>query len=289
MMAGIPLVVPFGREGASDRAARVFAAALARSGGDALAIENLSGGGGLDGVLRANALAAGGAPVLLLATPSTHVLLPARRGRQHAPAGSFRPMVGLGSAPNVLLASPRLGVRSCEELVRLARERHLTYASAGTGQTIHVCTALFCEQAAISMTHRPYEKGSALAYGDLAAGEVHVYFDNLLGCRDRIEAGDAVPLAVSSAERSAGLPQVPTLAECGFEGHALDVWMGIFGANLAEAPAKHIGALDADQAFGKRLAEMGLAGGPLSSQAFSLQVEGSAPDWLRALEAAEHG
>ena len=199
----IPFVVPFGWDGAADRAARAWAA-------DKLEIENRPGEGGLLGVRRANELARAGNPVLLLGTPSTHILLPARLGDSARIDPAFVPIAALPSEPNVLLVSPRLGVRTVDELVERARRERLTYASAGTGQTIHVCTALFCEEAGIAMAHRPYDQGSATAYDDLLAGRVHVYFDNLLACRERIERGDVIMLAKSP----------------------LDVWLAVFGANV---------------------------------------------------------
>ena len=219
-MTGVPFVVPFGRDGAADRAARSWA-------GGAFDIRNRPGEGGLLGVKLANELARAGNPVLLLATPSTHILLPARLGAAARVDDSFRPIAELPSAPNVLLVSPRLGVATVDGLIDRARREKLTYASAGTGQTIHVCTALFCAQAGISMTHRPYDAGSATAYDDLLAGRVHVYFDNLLACRERIERGDVIMLASSP----------------------LDVWLAVFGVNPAERP------IDADPAVAARLSE----------------------------------
>ncbi len=229
---------------------------------------------------RANALARSGEPVLLLGTPTTHVLLPARLGGEEAPDASFQPVAGLGSAPNVLLVSPTLGVSSVDRLVAKARTATLTYASAGTGQTIHVCTALFCAQAGVRMIHRPYDSGSATAYGDLAAGRVHVYFDSLLGCRERLARGDAVALAVSSRRRSIALPEVPTLAECGFPDHAMDVWLGVF-AHAWRAPGD-----TADPALATALAALGLSGGPTSAAVLAAEVAESAPRWRRALEVA---
>ena len=230
-MRDLRFVVPFGRHGAADRAARKWSSSGRRPGIDYL-IENLPGEGGLLGVRRANELARAGEPVLLLGTPTTHVLLPTRCGE--APLESFAPVAFIDSVPNVLLAAPGLGVRSVDELIALARRQPLTYASAGAGQTIHVCTTLFCALAGIGMTHKPYDAGSATAYADIATGEVHVYFDSLLGCRERVERGQVVALAISSVERHAELRRTPTLAECGFPDHALDVWLGVFGHGVAD-------------------------------------------------------
>ena len=247
-MPTVRFVVPFGHDGAADRAARAFASSprAPQSCSDPetdLHIENHPGSGGLLGVQRANALARAGEPVLLLATPSTHILLPARLGTQARVDDAFRPVAELPSAPNVLLASPRLGVGTVDDLVARARREPLTYASAGFGQTIHVCTALFCAQHGITMAHRPYDAGSATAYDDLLAGRVHVYFDNLLACRERVERREVVVLARSP----------------------LDVWLAVFGANLEAT------FIQGDRVAATRLAH---------------RIEGSREGWERALAAA---
>ena len=279
-------VVPFGSQGAADRAARAVALSIGADG-MTLEVENVPGGGGLAGVRRAKALVAGSRdPVLLLATPSTHVLLPARLGPQAGPGSAFEPLLGLGSAPNVLLASPRLGVHNVGELVARARAGDLVYGSAGTGQTIHVCSALFCEQAGIRMAHRPFDEGSAGAYPELVDGRIHVYFDNLLGCREAIGRGDALALAVSSLRRSDLVPHVPTLAECGFPGHALDVWFGVFGAGVDSPWRSRIASAREDERLREQLQGLGLAGGPVDGEALAAIVAASAPRWLEALRSA---
>jgi tripartite-type tricarboxylate transporter receptor subunit TctC len=280
----IRCIVPFGHGGAADRAARAFAQALASPDGG-IAIENVPGEGGLAGVRRANSLAAEGDPVLLLGTPTTHLLLPARLGSDAAPDAAFAPLLALGSAPNVLLASARLGVDSVEALVARARSETLVYASAGAGQTIDVCTAYFCALAGIAMMHRPYDSGSVHAYGDLAAGRVHVYFDNVLACRGAIALGDAVPLAVSDRARSRLLPDVPTLAESGFPDHALDVWFGAFGAAFPEGGVDRLDGAAADPEFTAALEALGLSGGAAPGAALARQVVASTAGWRRALAA----
>lgn len=269
--------MPFGADGAADRAARAFCAALPDPAG--IVVENVPGAGGMLGLERANALAARGDAVMLLGTPTTHVLLPAREAV--VPASVFTPLIGFGSAPNVLLVPRLLGVRSLGDLLTRARAERLTYASAGTGQTIHVCSAWLCRLAGIEMSHRPYEGGSASAYSDFDAGRVHVYFDNLLGCRERIASGHAVPLAVSARQRSAALPDVPTLAECGFGRHVLEVWLGAFVANAAP----DVTVAMASAGFAHRLRELGLDGGPLDATRFARTVEASRAAWTEALEA----
>lgn len=276
-------VVPFGPGGAADRAARTFAAHLAAAG-ISLAIENIPGAGSLEGVRRANALARSGAAVLLLGTPSTHVLLAARDAG--APDPAFVALAGLGSAPNVLLAAGALRVASVQALIGRARRERLTYASAGTGQTIHLASAWFCALAGIAMDHRSFDAGSASAYAELASGRVHVYFDSVLACREAIAQGLVVPLAVSDAERSPLLPSVPTLAECGFPRHALDVWFAVFGAHLEPAARSRIAARVHDRALVAALGALGLTGGVLPASVLETRVADSAGPWREALAAA---
>ena len=294
-MADIPFIVPFGRDGAADRAAWAYSdrfthpatsprAALLRAvhgrkagtghlplapqGGSEpnLVIENHPGSGGLLGLQRASASARGGGPVLLLATPSTHILLPARVGSAAGLEQAFRPLIELGSGPHVLLVSPQLGTTNAAGLVERARAERLIYASAGAGQTGHVCAAYFCALAGISMAHRPYVEGSAAPYEDLKAGRVHAYFDNIIGCRDHVFHGEAIPLAISAAARIGEMPDVPTLAECGMPEHALDVWHAVFGANVDGATFQRLGANEA------------------AALALSHRIDRSRPAWLQALE-----
>ncbi|MCC6869014.1 MAG: tripartite tricarboxylate transporter substrate binding protein [Burkholderiales bacterium] len=304
-MSRIRFIVPFGRGGASDRAARSLAGSVeASAAADAqaqeatgigsiessrcwvLIIENLPGAGGRFGVARANQLARSGIPTLLLGTPTTHILLRARLGEAAAPDDAFRPLIGLGSAPSVLLVSPRLGVRSVGELIARATRERLVYASAGAGQTIHVLTALFCRQAGIRMTHKPYDGGSAAAYPDLIAGRIHVYFDNLLGCRDMVAQGRVVPLAVSDAQRCHLLPEVPSLAEAGIRWQAPEVWLGVFCARCPDGFADPIVRTLRDVALADELRKLGLAGGPVGPEGMATQLESSTPEWRRALAAS---
>lgn len=245
------------------------------------AVENVPGAGGLRGLEHANGLAQRGEPVLLLGTPTTHILLPARG--KGGPDRRFAPLAGFGSAPNVLLVPPVLEVRDLAQLIARARRERLVYASAGAGQTIHVCSAHFCSLAGIAMDHREYAGGSATAYADFAAGRVHMYFENLLGCREHIASGAARPLAVSAPHRSRALPQVPTLAECGYPAHALDVWLGAFAANATPDTSRAM----SNGGFAARMQALGLEGGPLDGTAFMARIAGSRQAWNEALAALD--
>ena len=173
--------------------------------------------------------------------------------------------------------SPKLDVGSVDELVARASVEELAYASAGTGQTIHLCGAWFAYLAGVRMRHVPYDGGSATAYPDLLAGRVHVYFDSLLGAREHIDSGAVRVLAVSSLARHPIVAHVPTLAECGFPEHALDVWLGVFATDSVGV---------ASQPDAAALAQLGLRGGPTSAAALDSEIETSREHWLAALRVA---
>jgi tripartite-type tricarboxylate transporter receptor subunit TctC len=242
------LIVPYGREGASDRVARVMAAGLAARRGEPVPIENRPGGGTVPGTLAA-AQAPADARTLLLVTVTNYCIAPLLDpALPFAPQRDFEILAVCGDAPNVLAVPPCLGVDSVAALVATARARPgaLAFASAGAGQTIHLCGAVFRALAGIDIRHVPYAQGSAAAYDDLRAGRVHLMFDSLIGALPDLRSGALRALAVVAPARVATLPEVPTMAECGFGAFAAPIWLGL--AIRAGAPAAERERLRADLA-----------------------------------------
>jgi hypothetical protein len=136
-----------------------------------------------------------------------------------------------------MLARPGLA-KSVAEVIALARRSPgaLRYASAGAGQTIHLCAALFASRAGVELTHVPYASGSMAGLTDLMAGKVDLMFDNALPALPYVHDGKVVALAVAASLALPDLPHVPTLAEAGVAGCEADIWMGLF-APAATAPA----------------------------------------------------
>jgi tripartite-type tricarboxylate transporter receptor subunit TctC len=231
------LIVPFGRDGAADRVARRLTRTLAARGME-LAVENHPGDGGLSGM----ALAADAADALLLGTSTLFCIAPQLQPEQ---AGGLREAFAavalIGAIPNVLVVAPALGVRSVAELVALAKSKPgaLAYASAGSGQTIHLCGALFAARCGLDLRHAPYAQGSPLAHPELLAGRVAMMFESLAAVLAYVAEGRLLALAVSGTQRSALLPGVPTMAEAGVAGFDLDIWFGL------HAPKRTPGAISA--------------------------------------------
>lgn len=212
----IKLLVPFPPGGNVDLSARILAPALAKELGQPVIVENKAGAGGTLGLDAVAKSAPDGytlgiaSPVNHLAAPSLYPKLPYDSIRDFTPVGL------IASVPMVLVVGPSLPVKSVPELLALARSRKgaMTMASAGSGSGNHIVGALFQDATGTQFVHVPY-KGSAPANTDLAGGHVDIHFDQLSSVLPLVQGGKLRPLAVTTAKRSALMPDVPTLAEAG--------------------------------------------------------------------------
>ena len=224
-------IVPFGLDGAVDRVARM----VARFCHETVSIENMPGGGGVPGTQRVvDSPASATLPMVLLCGSVSNLSIAplVQPALPYDPERDLRPLALVGYAPNVLTVPPSLGVDSVERLIRLARAQPgaLAYASAGAGQTIHLCGELFCAHARIELRHVPYDRGSATAHAELAAGQVHLMFDSLIGVTEAIRSGRERALAVLAEQRHPLIAEVPTMAECGFDNFHAPIWIGLFAS-----------------------------------------------------------
>lgn len=242
----VTIIVPFGRDGASDRLARVVGARLAERWGVEVSFDNRPGDGAVAGT-AAGARAAPDGHTLVFGSSSTHSIAPALRSLPYDPVADFAPLALFGWAPNLMLVRPGLA-KSVTEVLALARKSPgaLRYASAGTGQTIHLCGALFAARAGIDLTHVPFDSGSMDGLNALMAGEVDLMFDNVLAALPYIRDKRVAALAVAGSLRFGELPGVPTLEEAGVPGCAADIWLGLFAP--AATPAAALQALRNDLA-----------------------------------------
>ena len=241
----VRLIVPFTPAGATDLLARGFGDALAKRTGRMVVVENRPGAGGNLGAELAARAAADGhtlliAPLTIYAAGTT--LQPTRAFDL---VRDFAPVATLARVPHVLVASPGLGVADVPALIRAARERpgRIVLASQGVGTISHLEGALFQHMAGVEFTHVPY-KGSAPALLDLAGGRVQIMFDSVAAALPQIRAGRLRALAVTTAARTAILPEIPTVAEDGIPGYAAESWVGILVP--AQTPRADVDRLAAD-------------------------------------------
>jgi tripartite-type tricarboxylate transporter receptor subunit TctC len=227
----VKVLVPFAPGGNTDGIARLVAQRLAESLGQAFIVENHAGAGGIVAA-ELTARAAPDGYTLMMAALSQIAILPVLKKTDYNPISDFAPIVNVASNPFCLMTSPRFEPKTLQEFVDYVKQRpgQLSYASGGVGSVGHLTMVLFCQLAGLNMVHVPYQGGGPAISG-LLAEEVLVYFGNLSEALPH--AGTTLRLlATSGAQRSKKLPDIPTVAECGYPGFHSETWNGLI------APAK---------------------------------------------------
>ena len=223
----IRIVVPFSAGGAVDGPTRVIAQELSKRLAQQVNVENRPGAGatlGSESVARA----AADGYTLLLASQTNAISATLYPKLNFQPLDDFAPISLLGREPAVLVVNPKLPVRSVAELIAYLKERpgQIDYASSGNGSGQHLFAAQFLSLAGLRMNHIPY-RGSAQATTDLIGGQVMLAMPGIAGMLGHIRSGKLQALAVTSAQRSPQLPDVPTLAEAGVPAMVAYVWLGL--------------------------------------------------------------
>lgn len=232
----VRLINPFPPGGGTDTFARPLAARLSQALGQQFIVENLGGAGGTVGAARAAKEAPDGYVFLIGAVHHTiaetlYTKLPYRLERD------FVPITVIATVPNVIVVNPKHNFKNLEELIAFAKKNpgKLNYGSAGNGTTHHLAGELFKQVTGTELTHVPY-KGAGPLMQDLLAGQVDLAFDGLGSSAAQIKSGKLRPLAVTTAKRSALLPDVPTAAEAGVKGYELTTWYAVWAVKGTPQP-----------------------------------------------------
>ena len=222
----IRLVVPFPPGGLIDNMARLIGPKLSQELGQAVVIENKPGVGGNLGAAEVARANADGYTLLMASPPLT--ISPAVYPKLPYTPDQIKPVALLGRVPNVLMVNPASGINTLAELTARVKARPgaLNYASNGQGTSLHLSAELYKTMAQVYVTHIPY-RGAAAGWTALIAGEVHMMFDNLPSVLGQIQAGRLKALAVTTAQRSSALPNVPTMEEAGIKGYQVSAWFGV--------------------------------------------------------------
>jgi len=222
------MVVPFAPGGPTDLSARMVATKLGEVLGQNVVVDNRPGAGGSVGTqLVVNSKPDG--YTILLCSSSVLVLNPLLTpGLPYSPLRDLMPLSTVTSSPFVLLVNPSFEAKSVQALIAMAKAQpgKLTFASGGVGTGGHLAGEMFRSMAGIQITHVPF-KGSGPAAIDLIGGHVHMAFESISSSLGNITGGRLTPLAVTTRERSAVLPKVPTIIESGVSGYEVSGWQGI--------------------------------------------------------------
>jgi tripartite-type tricarboxylate transporter receptor subunit TctC len=223
------MIVPFPPAGSTDLSARAVADRLSKALGQPVVIENKPGAGGNIGADLAAKSAADGYTLFVgtVGTNAINASLYSKMPYDHLK--DFTSVVLLSKTPNVLVVHPSLPVKNVAELIALAKSKpgELTFASSGSGTSIHLSGELFNSMAGTKMQHIPY-KGSGPMLIDVMGGQVNLTFDNLSAAIQHIRGGKLRALAVTTATRAPSMPDLPTIAEAGVPGYDSSSWNAIF-------------------------------------------------------------
>lgn len=280
----LTIIVPSTPGGILDQSSRLIGNELSHLVGQPVVVENRAGGGQIIGM-----------QALLRAEPDGHTMVMGSVGPNAANyslysklpygPGDFAPVAHVVSMSNVLLVHPSVPARTLQELVALAKADpgKLSIASSGNGTSSHLAAEMFKWRAGIDLIHVPY-KGAAPAMADLLGGQVQVMVDNLITALPQIKAGKLRALAVTAGQRVPELPDVPTIAESGYPGFEVTVWVGLL--TNAKSPPAAIAALHRDIAkvlalpqVRQRLREMGGASLPMTPQQFGEFIRQETEKW----------
>ena len=239
----VRIVVPFAAGGTTDILARAMAPELSKALGQPFIVDNRAGAGGNVGTEIVARSPADGY-TLLMGTVGTHGINRALYPRlPFDPIQDFVPISMVAAVPNVMEMNAdkakQLGIDSVASFINKAKANpgQFNMASSGSGTSIHLAGELFKRMTGVQMTHVPY-KGSAPALLDMVAGNADVMFDNLPSSMQQIKAGKLKALAVTSSQRSAALPDVPTVEEAGgpaLKGFEASSWFGLLAPKGTDA------------------------------------------------------
>ncbi len=292
----VRIVVPFAPAGTTDILARALAPELSRAFGQPFVIENKPGAGGnlgADLVAKSN-----DGHTLLMGTVGTHAINPALYAKMpYDHVKDFVPVTLVAGVPNVLVMNPAkaeaLGIQGVPDLIRVAKASpgKLNMASSGNGTSIHLAGELFKTMTGTYMVHFPY-RGSGPALLDLIGGNMDLMFDNLPSAMPHIKAGKLKALAVTSAERSAALPDMPTVAEAGsLKGFEASSWFGLLApagtpADVVSRVQQETARALATPAMKERLLAQGAIPSGMSPADFAALIAAETKKWAAVVKAS---
>ena len=223
----IKLVVGYAAGGATDVVARLVGIKLGEALGQPVVVDNRAGANSNLGAEVAAKSAPDGHTLYVYTIANTiNASLYGKLG--YDPQKDFEPIGLIAKIPNILVVNNSLPIKSVADYVRFAQasQNGITFASSGSGSSIHLSGEMFKMHTKLNMLHIPY-KGSAPAINDLLGGQVQSMFDNTPSALPHVQSGKLRAIAITSAQRSPRLPDVPTVAESGLPGFDVQSWFSL--------------------------------------------------------------
>ncbi len=287
----IRYIVPFPPAGATDILARYVADKLTPALGNTVVVENRPGAAGNVGTDFVAKSAPDGYTMLMLTVAQTisetlYAKLPFSLSRDFASAAL------VARVPNVMEVHPSLPSKTVKEFIALAKSKpgQINYASSGSGTSIHMSAELFMMMTDVKMVHVPY-KGSGPALIDLISGQVSIMFDNLTSSIAYIKSNRLRAIAITTAKRYPGLPDLPTVAESGVPGYEASAWFGVVVP--AGTPRSVIARLNTEinraitpPDMRERFEQQGAIAAPGTPEEFGEHIRSEVAKWAKVVKAS---
>ncbi|HEX2547962.1 MAG TPA: tripartite tricarboxylate transporter substrate binding protein [Ramlibacter sp.] len=287
----IRIVVPFATGGSADVYARFLAQRLPDILGQPVVVENRPGAGAVIGTDTVAKAAPDGYTLLLMSnTHTVNETLVANK--PYNLVRDFVPVAPINYADLIFVAHPSVTANNVRDLLKQAKERpgKLNYASSGTGTPYHMAGELFKAMSGVYLVHIPY-KGSSGARTDLLGGQVDLMFDAVTTMVEQVKAGKVKAIATTGKQRSAVLPDVPTVHEAGIPNYEATIWLGVLApkgtppavvTRLNEAITRITSQADVQQAW----ARQGATAMTMNPQAFDKYLQDDIAKWARLIKSA---
>ena len=274
----IRLVVPFTTGGVTDTSARVVADYLGKRLGQQVVVDNRPGASGNIGTQQVATADADGYTLLLgfdgtmVINPHVFDKVPFNTVRDFAPVGK------IGDAILILVAHPGLPAKNLRDVLALSKTQSggLFYGTSGTGGTPHIAGELLKQRTGANLTHVPY-KGGGQAIIDAMGGNIPLVYTAVAGAQQHVKSGKLIGVAVSSAQRSSSLPDVPTFIESGVPDFEINSWVGILAPVKTPKPIvdklnAELNAVLSDPEVRERLSVLGINATPGSAEKFGDEI-----------------
>ena len=288
----ITMVVPNTPGGANDAVARLFAKELSTQLGQQVVVENRAGAGGNIGTAGVARGPRDGYTVLMTVSSGQAINPVLYKNAGFDPIKDFAPIGAVGSVPNVMLVNKTVKAENLQGFIVEARSNpgKFRYGSAGNGTLPHLLPAMLAERAQIELTHVPY-KGIAQALTDVLSGEIPVVFATVPAALPHVKSGALRPLAVTSPQRVAALPDVPAIAEL-YPGYQGVLWIALYApsgvpAEVVERLGKALGAARQSPEVRTRLAEIGVDGMDDGPEQLRKRLDAEMAQWSTVIKQAK--
>ncbi len=284
----VRIIVGYPAGGPIDILARLLTPGFSESFGQQFIVDNRPGASGMIGTEQVAKSAPDGHTLLMTAAtfainPSVYVKVP------YDPQRDFAAVALVARSPYLLVAHPSFPARGVRELIAVAKGSpgQVNFASSGSASLPHLAGELFQLMAGVKMNHIPY-KGGTPATIDTLAGQVPIIFNNMLNAVPHVKSGKMRALGVTGAQRTAILPQVPTISESGLKGYEVNGWYGLLGP--AAMPREIIARLNAEAgkvmklpASSARLADDGVVTHADAPDTFAALIRDEQAKWAKVV------